>query len=119
MSMPSGDSPETAQEYYDYLLAHHQTDGRVATWSVDWISLAWMWGFVISLTLLGILWVWQYRTTLARAPSRGGLFPVDRWGPFVAEQARPVSPFFLVLTIGLTLFAAVIIAGHLIWGQIF
>ena len=28
MAMPSGDSPQTAQQYYDYLLAHHQTDGR-------------------------------------------------------------------------------------------
>ena len=50
---------------------------------------------------------------------RGGLYPVDRWGEYVTEQARPASPFFLVLTLGLTLFAAVIIVGHLIWGQIF
>ena len=46
MTMPSGDSPQAAQDYYDYLLAHHQNDGRTATWHVDWVSLAWMWGFV-------------------------------------------------------------------------
>ena len=119
MSMPSGDSPQTAQDYYDYLLAHHQNDGRIVTWQVDWVSLAWMYGFVVALALLGLLWVWQYRTTLARGRPGGNLYPVDRFGNYVAEEARPVSPFFLVLTLGLTLFAAVIIAGHLIWGQIF
>jgi hypothetical protein len=119
MTMPTGDSAETAQDYYDYLLAHHQNDGRIVTWDVDWVSLAWMWGFVAALTVLALLWVWQYRTTLARGPGRGGLYPIDRFGSYVAEEARPVSPFFLVLTLGLTLFAAVIVVGHLIWGQIF
>ena len=47
------------------------------------------------------------------------LYPVDRFGNYVSEEARPSSPFFLVLTLGLTLFAAVLIIGHLIWGQIF
>jgi hypothetical protein len=116
MSMPTGDSPGTVQDYYDYLLAHHQNDGRVATWTVDWVSLAWMWGFVIALTLIGLLWIRQYRTTLKRMD---GLYPVDSWGTYVSETARPSSLFFLVLTLGLTLFAAVLIIGHLVWGQIF
>jgi hypothetical protein len=34
MTMPSGSSPDDAQAYYDYLLAHHQNDGRIATWTV-------------------------------------------------------------------------------------
>jgi hypothetical protein len=117
MSMPTGDSPGTVQDYYDYLLAHHQNDGRIQTWSVDWVSLAWMWGFVIALVLIGILWIRQYRTTVQRGVA--GLYPVDSWGPYVTEVARPSSLFFLVLSLGLTLFAAVLIAGHLIWGQIF
>jgi hypothetical protein len=117
MSMPTGDSPQTVQDYYDYLLARHQNDGRVATWTVDWVSLAWMWGFVIALTLIGILWVRQYRTTLRRGA--GNLYPVDNWGTFVSETARPSSLFFLVLTLGLTLFAAAIIIMHLVRGQIF
>ena len=117
MTMPSGSSPDDAQAYYDYLLAHHQNDGRTVTWAVDWISLAWMWGFVIALSLITILWIGQYRTTLKR--SIAGLYPIDAWGTYVSESARPASLFFLVLTLGLTLFAAVLIAGHLIWGQIF
>lgn len=115
MRMPSGSSPEDAQAYYNYLLAHHQNDGRTATWTVDWVSLAWMWGFVVSMALILILWVLQYRTTLRR----GGLYPVDRWGTYVSEVARPASLFFILLTLGLSVFAAVLIVGHLVWGQIF
>jgi hypothetical protein len=117
MTMPSGSSPDDAQAYYDYLLAHHQNDGRIVTWTVDWWSLAWMWGFVLAMTVILILWVAQYRTTLKR--SVDGLYPVDAWGTYVSETARPSSLFFLVLALGLSLFAAAIIIGHLVWGQIF
>ena len=48
MAMPSGDTPEKAQQYYQYLQAHHETDGRVDTWTVDWFALAWLWGFVVA-----------------------------------------------------------------------
>jgi hypothetical protein len=115
--MPGGSSPDDAQAYYDYLLAHHQNDGRIVTWTVDWWSLAWMWGFVVAMTVILILWVMQYRTTLKR--NVAGLYPVDAWGTYVSESARPSSLFFLVLALGLSLFAAALIIGHLVWGQIF
>lgn len=114
MAMPSGSSPDNAERFYQYLLAHHQRDGRTATWSVDWISLAWMWGFVVAISLTLIWWIWQYREN-----RRASLYPVDRWGNYVTELARPASLFFVALSLGLTAFAAVLIAGHLIWGQIF
>jgi hypothetical protein len=115
MAMPSGSSPDNAERYYQYLLAHHQNDGRTATWSVDWISLAWMWGFVAAISVILLLWLWQYRTSHRRS----GLYPVDRWGNYGTEMASPASLFFVALSLGLTAFAVVLIAGHLIWGQIF
>jgi hypothetical protein len=115
MAMPSGESPADAREYYEYLQAHHQVDGRVATWHVDWLSLAWLWGFVIAMVSILLLWVWQYRTTRQRT----GIYPVDRWGGFTSEQAGPATFFFLLLTAGLTTFAVVLIVGHLVWGQKF
>jgi hypothetical protein len=115
MSMPRGSSPENVDKYYQYLLAHHQNDGRSATWSVDWTSLAWMWGFVVALSLTLIWWIWSYRTTMRRV----GLYPVDQWGTYVTEVARPASLFFVAFSIGLTAFAIFLIAGHLIWGQVF
>src|SRR5207302_8576475 len=63
LAMPRGDSPQKAQEFYKYLLAHHETEHPVKTWHVNWLSLAWMWGFVAALSLILILWIWQYRTT--------------------------------------------------------
>jgi hypothetical protein len=115
MKMPSGSSPDNADQYYQYLLAHHQNDGRTVTWTVDWVSLAWMWGFVVALGLTLILWLWQYRTSRTRT----SLYPVDRWGNYVTELASPASLFFILLTLGLTAFAVVLIVGHLISGQIF
>ncbi|MEP7334999.1 MAG: hypothetical protein ABI717_04395 [Actinomycetota bacterium] len=115
MAMPSGDTPDAARRYYDYLQAHHQTDHRVETWTVDWVSLAWLWGFVAVVSLVLLLWVWQYRTTRQRA----GLYPVDSFGGYTTELARPATLFFLVLSVILTVFAAVLIAGHIVWGQKF
>ena len=114
MGMPSGDSPQHAQQYYQYLLSHHQNDGRVTTWTVDWVSLAWFWGFALAISISLLLWIWQYRTT-----GPGRLYPVDRWGGYTSEVARPASRFFLLLTLGLAVFATVLIVGHLVSGQIF
>jgi hypothetical protein len=116
MGMPSGDSREKVNEYYLYLQGHHQTDGRVATWHVDWLSLAWLWGFLAVMAVALFLWVSQYRTTRHRA---AGIYPVDRWGGYTSELARPATRFFLLLTAMLTAFALTILVGHLIWGQKF
>jgi hypothetical protein len=113
MAVPTGDSPAKVQQYYSYLQAHHETDGRVVTWTVDWWALAWLWGFVIVMTLALIWWVWQYRTTRQR------IYPVDRWGSYTTELAGPATRFFVLLTVFLTGFAVMIIVGHLVWGQKF
>ncbi|MDX6437909.1 MAG: hypothetical protein QOF45_492 [Gaiellaceae bacterium] len=115
MAMPSGDTPDVAQRYYDYLQSHHQTDHRVETWTVDWVSLAWLWGFVAVVSFVLLLWVWQYRTTRQRT----GLYPVDSFGGYTTELAGPATLFFLVLSTILTVFAVLLVAGHIIWGQKF
>jgi hypothetical protein len=114
-SMPSGDTPQKVHDFYTYLQGHHETDGRVATWHVDWLSLAWLWGFVIALVFALLLWVWQYRTTRQRA----GIYPVDSFGGYTTEMAGPSTFFFIALTVFLTLFAVVLIVGHIVWGQKF
>jgi hypothetical protein len=115
MSIPTGKSPDTAERYYQYLQGHQETTGRVETWHVDWMSLAWLWGFLIALTVVTLLWIWQYRTTR----QRGGVYPVEYFGGSISELGGPATRFFLVLTGVLTAFAAAIIVGHLIWGQKF
>jgi hypothetical protein len=115
MSIPSGDSPQKAQEYYSYLQSHHIVDSRVETWHVDWLSLVWLWGFLIALMIGVGLWAKQYRTTRQRT----GIYPIDRFGGGTSEAAGPGTMFFWVLTAFLTAFAVVIVVGHLIWGQRF
>jgi hypothetical protein len=119
MAMPTGDSPQKVEEYYRYLQGHHETDHPVATWHVDWMSLAWMWGFVAVLSVAILFWIWQYRTTLQRSEGRGAMYPVDSFGGFTTELAGPATLFFLVFSAIVTAFAVVLIVGHLVWGQKF
>jgi hypothetical protein len=114
MAMPKGSSPETAEKYYLYLQGHQETTGRVQTWHVDWMSLAWLWGFAIAMTVVLLLWIWQYRSTRQRS-----VYPVDKFGGYTTELAGPASRFFVLLSVLLTAFAAALIIGHLIWGQKF
>ena len=114
-SMPSGDSPQHAREYYHYLQGHQETLHVPKTWEVDWLSLAWLWGFAIALSVVVLLWVWQYRSTRQKA----NIYPVDSFGGYTTELAGPATAFFLLLTVGLTAFAVVVIVGHIVWGQRF
>jgi hypothetical protein len=113
--MPSGDSPQKAQQYFHYLQGHDQTYYRAATWHVHWLDLAWLWGFMIALTLATLLWVWQYRSTRQKR----ALYPVDSFGGYTTELAGPATFFFLALTVVLVGWAVALIFGHLFWGQLF
>jgi hypothetical protein len=115
MGMPSGDSPQKAEQYYHYLQGHQETYYRAATWHIHWLDLAWLWGFLIALVLGILWWVGQYRTTRQRR----GLYPVDTFGGYTTELARPSTRFFLLLTAILTGWAVAIIVGHIVWGQRF
>ena len=114
MGIPSGDSPQKAQQYYHYLQGHQETQYRAATWHVHWLDLAWLWGFLIVLILAILLWIWQNRTTRQR-----GIYPVDSFGGFTSEMAGPATFFFIALTVVLTGWAVVMIVGHIVWGQKF
>ena len=115
MSMPTGDTPEKAQQFYLYLNGHQETTSPVQTWHVDWFSLAWLWGFAIVLSLVTLVWIWQFRSTRQRA----GIYPIDSFGGYTTELAGPATFFFLLLTAVLTAFAVALIVGHLVWGQKF
>jgi hypothetical protein len=115
MAMPRGDTPQKVHEINHYLLSHHETEHPVKTWTVNWLSLAWMWGFVAALSLIVIWWIWQYRTTRQRT----GIYPVDSWSGYASELAGPATLFFVLLTAILTGFAVAMIVGHIVHGQMF
>src|SRR2546429_9998059 len=91
MSMPTGDTPQKVQEFYLYLNGHQETTRPVQPWHVDWMSVAWLWGFVLSLIVVLLLWVRQYRTTRQRR----GIYPVDSFGGGASEGAGPAPGVFL------------------------
>lgn len=106
--------PSQPDAYYQYLQAHHQSDDPLKNWTVDWLSLAWMWGFMIVISVLTLLWIQQYRHS-----RQSEVYEVDTWSGYATEIARPASRFFIILSVVITAFAVVLIAGHLIWGQKF
>jgi hypothetical protein len=112
-TMPSGDSPAKAQQYYHYLQGHDETHYRAATWHVHWLDLAWLWGFLIALVLVILFWLWQYRTTRQR------IYPIDSFGGYTTELAGPSTLFFILLTVLLTGWAVAMIVGHIVYGQRF
>jgi len=113
--MPSGESPQHAQQYYHYLQGHQETLQVPATWQVHWLDLAWLWGFLIALAIVTVLWIWQYRSTRQKA----NLYPVDSFGGYTTELAGPATVFFLLFTLLLAGWAIALIVGHLVWGQKF
>ena len=116
MSMPSGDSLQTAQDYYHYLQGQQIVPhGRDVTWHVDWTALAWLWGFTIVLVVILLAWVRQYRST--RQVS--GISPLDSWAGHTTEAAGPATTLFFLFTGVIVVFGAVMVVGHLISGQKF
>jgi hypothetical protein len=113
--MPTGDTPEKVQQFYTYLNGHQETTHPVQTWHVDWMSLAWLWGFASILILVLLLWVRQYRSTRQLT----GIYPVDSFGGWTTEGAGPATGFFLLLTVVIVGFAIALIVGHIVWGQKF
>jgi ABC-type xylose transport system permease subunit len=112
--MPTGDSPKTVNDYIHFLQSHHETNGQLVTWHINWDSIGWVYGILAMIVIALILWVWQYRTTSRRT----GLYPVDRWGGFTTESARPATTVFFVYVLAVTVgIDIVVIVGHLLWGQ--
>jgi hypothetical protein len=114
MSMPRGDSPQTADQYYHYLQSHQIVPhGRDVTWHVDWTALSWLWGFVVVLSVILFFWIRGYRS------ARQALSPLDTWAGYTTEAAGPASFFFFLLTVVVVVFGGVMVVGHLISGQKF
>jgi hypothetical protein len=114
--MPKGDSLQKVHDYYLYLQGHQLTPhGRTETWHVDWTSLRWMWGFVIVLCLVLVIWIRDYRSTHPQT----GISPLDRWSGYTTEAAGRVPFFFWAILLIVVACGAEFVIGHLVNGQVF
>src|SRR2546421_12830502 len=84
-SMPSGDSPEHAHAYYQYLQAHQETLHVPKMWQGDWLSLPWLWGLGIVLSPAIVFWGWQNPTTRQRT----GIYPSHSFRGDARDAAGP------------------------------
>jgi hypothetical protein len=116
MAMPTGDSVQKVHDYYLYLQGHQLAPhGRTETWNVDWSSLAWVWGFVVVVSILLVAWIRDYRSSHPQT----GISPLDRWGGYTTEAAGRVPVLFWIVTLVVVAFGAEFVIGHLTSGQMF
>ena len=116
MAMPRGDSVQDVHDYYQYLQARQLSPhGRTETWHIDWVALRWLWGFVIVLVLILLVWVRDYRSSWVKS----GISPLDRFGGYATEAAQRVPLSFWVFTLLVAGFGGEFVIGHLISGQLF
>ncbi|MEA2312909.1 MAG: hypothetical protein QOE28_2877 [Solirubrobacteraceae bacterium] len=116
MAMPRGDSLQQVHDYYLYMQGRQLTPhGRTETWHVDWVSLAWLWGFVAVACLVAVVWIRDYRSTHPQT----GISPLDRWSGETTEAGARVPFFFWLVTLAVVAFGAEFVIGHLVNGQLF
>ena len=115
MSMPTATRPRRSKDFYLYLQGHQQTTHPVQTWHVDWMSLAWLWGFVVVIVVvLAALGQAVPDDEAAHGHLSGGqLRRLDD------GSAGPATGFFLLFTAIVVGFAVALIVGHIVWGQKF
>ena len=94
MSMPSGDSPEDARDFYHYLQGHHQSQaGRDLARRLAFARLA------LGLRRRPAPWYSSSGCgSTGRLGTREGIYPLDSFGGWTTEAAGPATGFFLLFT---------------------
>jgi len=115
MAMPTGDDPTTALQYYAYLDREQVRGTRVDTWHTWWPALGWMYGILLLLAVVTVLWVYQYRSTRQRM----GVYQTEDWDGYVRESAGPLTWFGRIMLGATAAFVAVLILTHIFAGQDF
>ena len=111
--VPTGDTPEVVQAYYQYLLAHYinpTTQNIVTNWFLVGVVLAWV-------TIVTGLFFIYFRRSRSEKPSR--LYPVETYNGYISESNADVGVFLYVFFALVVLWVLYITIGDLTQGQIY
>src|SRR3954466_9399386 len=111
--VPTGDTPEVVQAYYQYLLAHYinPTAQNIATnWFLVGIVLGWV-------TIVTGLFFVYFRRSRSEKPSR--LYPVETYNGYISESNADTGIFLYVFFALVVLWLLYITIGDLTQGQIY
>ncbi|MCB0087834.1 MAG: hypothetical protein KDE54_07965 [Caldilineaceae bacterium] len=112
--VPTGNSSETVQQYYNHLY-HHYLDTLTQTYYIHWDTLGWVLLWLV--VLAGSFYAftrWQRNT---RQPSEP--YPVESYNGYIQESNGPVGTFLTVFFIGMVVWLLITTVLDLVNGQIY
>lgn len=111
--VPSGDTPEAVQAYYQYLLAHYinPASQNIATnWLVVGVVLGWV-------ALISALFFIYFRRARNEKPSR--LYPVETYNGYISESNAGVGVFLYIFFALVVLWLLYVTVSNLTQGQLY
>lgn len=111
--VPTGDTPEIVQAYYQYLLAHY-INPTVQNTATNWFLVGVVLGWVAIVT--GLFFVY-FRRVRSEKPSK--LYPVETYNGYISESNAGTGIFLYVFFALVVLWLLYITVGDLTQGQIY
>ena len=111
--VPTGDTPEIVQAYYQYLLAHYinPTAQNIAT---NWFLVA----IVLGWTAIGAgLFFVYFRRSRSEKPSR--LYPVETYNGYISESNAGTGVFLYVFFALVVIWLLYVTISNLTQGQLY
>lgn len=111
--VPTGDTPEIVQAYYEYLLAHYinptfQNTGT--NWFIVGVVLGWV------AIIVGIVFIY-FRRSRSEKPSR--LYPVETYNGYISESNAGTGIFLYIFFALVVLWLLYITISNLTQGQLY
>ncbi len=114
-NVPSGNTSEIVQQYYDYLyrIWLDRIGGQNFTIRVDVLAWVALWIFVMA-AFFFVYTRWQRRTKADKEP-----YPVESYNGYIQESNGPVGSFLTLFYIGMFIWLVVMTVLNLVNGQIY
>lgn len=111
--VPTGDTPEIVQAYYEYLLAHYINPAMQNTgtnWFIVGIVLGWV-AIVVGLCFI------YFRRSRSEKPSI--LYPVETYNGYISESNAGTGIFLYVFFALVVIWLLYITISNLTFGQLY
>jgi hypothetical protein len=111
--VPTGDTPEIVQAYYEYLLAHYvnpTAQNIVTNWLLVSVTLGWV-AIVAGLILI------YFRRVRSEKPSK--LYPVETYNGYISESNATTGAFLYIFFALVILWLLWVTVSNLTQGQLY
>jgi hypothetical protein len=111
--VPSGDTPEIVEQYYEYLLQHYINPLAQNT-GLNWIIVAVTLGWV---AIVAALFFIYFRRSRSEKPSQ--LYPVETYNGYISESNAGTGTFLFIFFALVVLWLLYTTISDLTMGQIY